>query len=157
MFIFYKAKKNGGFTFIEVLIVLMIFSSLAFFSLPVYSHFFTKTNSHSDLLKIENLLKRTRQKSFSSFNNSSFGVFLDKDNHSFVFYEGDSFLDRNEDGDIVFEYEESLELISPTEDTNVNFLRGEGRPNNEVVFLFSTKKAEEKSIIINKFGAIFIE
>jgi len=158
MLFFYGRKKNNdGFTLVEVLIVLAIFSSLTFLSAPIYFNFSKNTYFSNDLLKIENLIKRTRQKSFSSLNNSSFGFFLDRDVQQFIFYEGNSFIERSQNSDIIFDYKDSLKLIAPLENIDINFFRGSGRPDNEILFLFETGEEKNKSISINKYGAIILE
>ncbi|MBN2838778.1 MAG: hypothetical protein JXM74_08505 [Fusobacteriaceae bacterium] len=139
----------------ELLIVIAIISTLGLLSFPMYTHFYKTTYAGSDAIKIENLLKRTRQKSLSSINDSSFGVFLNRDDAKFVFYQGSSFETRevNMDQEIIYK----LSLVSPAENVDINFLSGQGFPDKEQIFLFESDNGDIISIVINKFGGIFLE
>jgi prepilin-type N-terminal cleavage/methylation domain-containing protein len=153
----YEKGKNNGFTILELLLVIGIFSILLFISFPLYSKFYLLNYSKSDLLKIENLFKITREKSLSSFEDSSYGIYLNVSEETFIFYKGDSYNLRDDSRDYVFNYKESLKLVYPKENTDINFSKRTGETNLSIGFLFETKNNKQKSIIVNEFSNIYIE
>jgi len=153
----YENNKKNGFTIIELLLVVGMFSILLFISFPLYSKFYLLNYSKSDLLKIENLFKIAREKSFSSFEDSSYGIYLNVSEGTFIFYKGDSYNLRDGSKDFAFNYKESLKLIYPKENTDINFSKRTGNTNLSIGFLFETKNNKQKSIIVNKFSNIYIE
>ncbi len=149
-------KNVKGFTLVEMLIVLAIFSSLFFLAIPVTSHYFTNSNFDKDILRVESLLKQTRGKSFSSYNNSSHGVYFDLSSKKFIFYQGESFALRDNNEDIEFELNSSLIVVSPPENKDINFLAGESILNIDIDYIFEDKLGRKKKILINKYGGIFV-
>ncbi len=154
--IFFPIFKNKkGFTFLELLIVIAIISSLSILAFPLYSNYLSDSFSNTFLLELEAGFKKTRQKSFSSMNNSSYGIYFDKALGNFVFYQGDSYVERIDEFSV--KISSSLEVIEPKESVDIILAKGDGAPEKEQVFIFYSKDSLEKKITINKYGAIFFD
>jgi len=150
-FKFYKK----GFTLIEILFVISLILFLGLSSFVLYSRSFNKSYSDEDLLKIESLFRIARQKTYSNFANQAYGVYFNKIENKFIFYQGNSFGERNLSFVWSREVISKMNIVSPTEDSDINFSKIYNSINDRYVFSFINQYGDIENIIINKFGNIY--
>jgi prepilin-type N-terminal cleavage/methylation domain-containing protein len=129
------SKKNlGGFTLIEILIVISLISTLTFFFVSIGLNFYRSQQLENQAQTILQILRRAQVKTMSVELDSSFGVYLTNDNYTL--FKGDSYLNnRDPQYDEVFDLPEIINVSGLNE---VVFLKMEGIPKENPAYCGGT-------------------
>jgi prepilin-type N-terminal cleavage/methylation domain-containing protein len=146
------SKKNlGGFTLIEILIVISLISILIFFLVSIGLNFYKSQQLESQAQTILQILRRAQLKAMAIEFDSSFGVYLT--NSNYTLYKGSSYATRDLQYDEVFELPEIINVKGLSE---VVFSKSEGKPNITGNIIL-TADSQQKIININEIGRINLQ
>lgn len=152
--------KFEGFSYIEILIVLGIFSIASFFFLPFSLSQLSASRVSYHAADVNSLAFGTQQNAFSQKNGSDHGIRFNTDD--FDVFEGASYATStssyNVDLDNSVEFTDvDLELVgTSTSTTELVFDRGEFKPNADGSITLSDG-AQSYTLYINEEGLIYYE
>jgi len=141
-------KSGGGFTLIEILVVISLISIFAFFFVSVGLNFYKSQQLESQSQTILQTLRRAQLKAMSVELDSSFGVYLTND--SYVLFKGSSYVARDPQYDEVFELPKIINVSGISE---IVFSKFEGKPSVIGNIILATN-SQQKIININEIGRI---
>jgi Tfp pilus assembly protein FimT len=149
-----QTKKNkSGFSIIELFIVISIFVTFAFFSVPVYSGIVSSVQLNEQTSEIIQVVRLARAHSVSRFHNKNWGVYFEindeeEDPDRIIFYQGRTYGTRVTPFDRVLVVKPPLNLSTTLQDNEVNFEKGLGTPNTmgKVVISHPVKGARVISV-----------
>ena len=105
--------KNRGFTLIEVLVVIFIFTALLAMSAFFNITFYKGSSFGVDVDTFTTVLQRARGKAMSNINQLNQGVYIDTT--KYVLFQGDSFATRNSAFDQDISRNSNLTFTGPSE------------------------------------------
>ncbi|MEK7576416.1 MAG: hypothetical protein AAB482_01845 [Patescibacteria group bacterium] len=144
---------KGGFTIVELLIVLGIGVLLAIAATPMYSNLVPASGSTQVASEIVQTLRIARTRSVARLADSSYGVkFLST---QYILYKGSSYVTGTVERTIDLGSAFSI-TSTPSSNIDINFSKGTGTANAGIVIL-SRASADTKKISINQFGAVEIQ
>jgi len=143
--------KERGFTFIEVVVVMAIFSFIFVVSIPFYTSFtaFNVVESYK-----QELLQNMRLAQISALggkNDSAYGIYIE--NTRYTLYRGASYATRVQDEDRIYAFEDYIHVAGLNE---INFEKKTGLPSTVgTVTLVHASNNREEVIAINSAGFIY--
>ncbi|QQS58770.1 type II secretion system protein [Candidatus Peregrinibacteria bacterium] len=143
------AKYNSGFTLLEILLVVALFTALAGVSLPVSLAFLQKSSLDVTAQNTVQTLRRARTLAQSSAHDMSWGVYAE--GGQIILFGGDSYATRNTS------FDETLpipELISVSGQQETVFEKFSGKPKNAGTLSFQALN-DTLPITIGANGLLF--
>ena len=115
-----------GFTLIEVLVVVGIFTVIFGFAVGIGSNFYGSQSVIAERYSLVSILRIARSQALNNINEANHGVFIGAS--QYTLFEGDSYAARNQDFDSAFPKSKSMNLSglseivfnSPQGDSNVS-------------------------------------
>lgn len=101
-------EKLGGFTLLEILLALGIFSILLAMIVPVSLDFYKNQELETQTQSIIQTLRRTQSKAMASESDSAFGFYIA--NQNYTLFKGNSYATRDTQYDEVFELPEIISV-----------------------------------------------
>jgi len=126
-------KNGGGFTLLEILLVIGILAILISFLLPIGLNFYKSQQLDTQTQAIIQTLRRAQLKAMAIELDSSFGVYLTDDNYTL--FKGNSYTIRDLQYDEVFDLPEIINVSGLSE---VVFLKSEGLPKGNPAYCGGT-------------------
>lgn len=143
-------KNLGGFTLLEILLVIGIISILLVFIVPVSLDFYKSQQLEVQTQSVIQTLRRAQSKAIAIELDSSFGIHFGVSNYTL--FKGGSYFESGRD----LQYDEIFdlpELINLTGLPEVVFSKFEGKPNVTGNIILSSD-SDIKTININQVGRI---
>jgi Tfp pilus assembly protein FimT len=153
--------KNRGFTFIEILIIIGIITTIAAFSVPMTVDFYNTQIMKSTSDEIFSALKKAQAYSLYRRNDESFGVAFEdsEDDNFYVLFDGNYIKSLLDDDDVYNLQGITVDfadlLGAPVETEVISFEKGTGLPSDFVVITL-TKGVISQDISICESGLIEI-
>ncbi len=147
-----EIKKQNGFTFVEILIVLGITAILAVSAGFIYGNFQVSAQLNESSAQVIQTIRTARQRSISRVNNSRHGVKLQSDRY--ILYQGSSYSSRDSDYDREIILGNSMSFSTTLVNDEINFSKGLGVPDNSGNIILSHDTIGKRTIIINAFGMV---
>ena len=151
-----KSKNQGGFTLIELIVVVGIFLILSAAAFPVYHNWQASSALDSDSRQVVEILRDAQAKSSAGFNNSAYGVYFDRPRKTLTEYQGRSYAERDRAYDQVSGIDSQIAIPSAPEINEINFSAGLGQPDLTGDLIVSTGAGDDRTISINNFSNIEI-
>ena len=145
----HRFQKNGGFTFIEILLVVALIGITAGISIPVYQSFQTRSDLDISGTTIAQTLRRAQLLSQAVEGDISWGVNVAVG--SITLFKGESFSSRDAEFDEVFSVPTSISVSGLQE---IVFEKFTGEPQNTGTTTLTSVNNEKRSININSKGTI---
>lgn len=152
--------KPGGFTLIEILIVVFILALLALISIPVFYLFSRNADVDNAAQEFYTTLNLAQSKTVSSENESQYGVYLDTSvsPNQYILFKGASYETRETAADQNFWLPKTVEFSDVTLDggNEVVFSRltGYATPAGSVAVSLKTDASKLKNVFISSSGII---
>lgn len=105
--------QRGGFSIIEILVVLAIAAVVFGYALGVGSEFYSSKSIMTERDNLVSILKRARSSAMSNMNQSSHGVYIATS--SYVYFDGSSYATRNTDYDLLIPIQSGVTISGPGE------------------------------------------
>lgn len=141
-------SKSRGFTFIEFLLVLGIFTLLITVSLPLAVDFYNNQQLNLQEQGIVQALRVAQLKAMSREFDSSFGLYINST--QYVLFKGDSYLSRDTSFDEVYDFPTNLQVSGLSE---VVFNKLTGTTSNTGITTLTLGNKTE-TININEMGRV---
>jgi len=141
-----------GFTIIELLLVVGITLLIAATAAPIYGNLQVSSQLDENTNQVVQSIRIARERSVSGLNNSRHGVRLESD--KYILYQGSSYALRDSSYDREVVLSDALLIFSTLTNSEVNFSKGAGIPNNTGTTTLRHRLGDERQIIINIFGLI---
>lgn len=145
----HRFQKNGGFTFIEIILVVALIGITAGISIPVYQSFQTRNDLEISGITIAQTLRRAQILSQAVDGDMSWGVNVEVGN--IILFKGESFSLRDTKFDEVFSMPTSISVSGLEE---IVFEKFTGEPQNTGTTTLTSINNEKRSININSKGTI---
>jgi len=149
--------KNYGFTFIELLLTVGIFSILAVSTITIYGGMQVSSQLNEANYQIIQALRLAREYSRGSFAGQRYGVYFeinDGISDSYTIYQGDSYLARSLDFDRVYNLGNAIILTTSFLNNEINFSKNVGIPNVLGAVFLSDNNGKSREINVNQYGLI---
>lgn len=143
-------KKLKGFSLIELLLVIALFSSVILISTPVYQRLQSKNDLEIASTVVVNSLRRAQILSQSVRNDDSWGVNVQA--NSVTIFKGVSYAGRDTSFDEVINLTNNNLIISGI--TEIYFSKLSGLPNTSGDIIITINNNDSKNININSKGTI---
>lgn len=105
-------RRHKGFTLIEIIIVMAIFSALAAIGTFFNFSFYGSSSLQADADIFTSSLQRARSRAVNNINESRHGLYIDSS--EYILFQGDSFVTRNPSLDEPVSRNPNLIFIGPT-------------------------------------------
>jgi Tfp pilus assembly protein FimT len=150
---------HGGFSSIELLIVVGLTIFLAATAIPIYGNFYGSSQLNERVAEIVQTIRTARERSVARLNDQPHGVFFYIDPSGpdrFVLYQGVSFnpVGRDTSYDRTIALEDSLSLTTTLAGDEVNFSRGLGAPSAIGDITLTNAIGKSTVITINSLGMV---
>jgi type II secretory pathway pseudopilin PulG len=124
-------KSEKGFTILEILIAIVLFSAVAILSITSYSGWQTSEMAEAAASDVTQSLILARQRAMAGMNDSAHGVYFITEEvpARFVLYQGSSYAARDRDFDQAFSVDQALSLETDLPGNEINFSRGLAEPS----------------------------
>ena len=152
-----------GFTLVELIITIGLGVILTVSVIPLFGNLQVATQLNEQSALIVQTLRSAREQAVAGYNNSASGVFIQinpvgADNY-ISYYQGASYATRNSayDQTKTMESQLSFQNISFTATStniDINFAKSTGVPNNIGTFLITHSVSGQRSVSVNRYGAI---
>lgn len=142
-------NKVSGFTLIEILLSLTLIIGITAITIPVYGHFFGRTNLDNAVSQVVGDWRRAQILSRGAENDSSWGVYVSSSTS--VVFMGNSYASRNTNYD---EIKNLNSIISLSGLSELVFLKATGTPSTNGTLILTSNNNESRSITINSQGTI---
>ncbi len=152
-----------GFTLVELVITIAIGVILVVTAVPLYSNLQVSTQLNEQSAMIVQTLRAAREQAVAGYNNSASGVYIlinPAGADSYVsYYQGPSYAARNSAYDQTKTMEpplsfQNVSFITTSTNIDINFSKSTGVPNNIGSFLIVHSVSGQRSIAVNRYGAI---
>ena len=143
-------KKISGFTMIELLVVIAITLLLAASVAPIYGNFQVSAQVNENTSQIVQALRSAREKSLAGYNNSQHGVKIFPG--KYVCYQGSSYALRDSAYDREFVLNNSLSLASNLSNGEINFSKGNGKPDSIGTITITHSAGNVGFVAVNSLG-----
>jgi prepilin-type N-terminal cleavage/methylation domain-containing protein len=141
-----------GFTLIEILVVTAIMALLTGASVPIVGNLQKSSQLNEGSTHVIQTVRVAKERASSRLNDAQHGVkFL---SGSYVLYQGDSYVLRDDSYDRTITLDNALSLVSTLQDDDVNFSKGLGMPNNTGSVTLTHSVHGTKIITVNSFGKV---
>lgn len=148
----HQLKAQGGFTLVELLVVISITLVLAVAAVPIYGNLQVSSQLNENSSLIIQTVRQARERSVARLNNSAHGVYITST--SYALYQGSSYATRDSSYDRVTTLDSAVSLSTTLVSKEVNFSRGIGMPNNIGTITLTHEAQGTKTITINSFGMV---
>jgi Tfp pilus assembly protein FimT len=144
--------SKKGITMVEIIMVVMLTTTIAMISLPLYSNMQVSAQLNDGSNQMIQILRTARQKSVSGVQDAQHGVRFNSNNY--IFFQGGSYDTRQIAFDRVFQLENSLSIVTTLTNDEVVFSKGLGVPSNSGTITISHSVKGDRQISINSIGII---
>lgn len=144
-----KSRNNIGFTLVEVVLVIFIFSVLVGFSMPVYNRFQNSNNIELVVIEAVQILRRAQILSQASDGDSNWGVYIASG--QMTLFKGSTYLSRDTNYDEVYTLAGPINISGLQE---IVFNKFTGEPQSTGTITFSINTNVNKTITINSKGML---
>lgn len=144
--------SKKGITMVEIIMVVMLTTTVAMISLPLYSNMQASAQLNDGSSQMIQILRTARQKSVSGVQDSEHGVKFNSNNY--VFFQGSSYDTRQVAFDRIFQLENSLSIVTTLTNDEVVFSKGLGMPDNTGTISINHTVKGNRQISINSIGVI---
>lgn len=141
-----------GFTVIEILLVIAIAVVLFALVFPLGINFYRDWQLQNTTQQILQTLRKAQGRAMASELDSSFGIYIQE--RSYVLFKGDSFENRENQLDEVFDLPLSIVIDSSPKEIVFSKLRGEPKGEEEIII---NSDSQREIIKINEAGRINLE
>jgi len=143
-------KARPGFTFFEMIMVLVIFLILVGVSVPFYSYFQTFSATESARQEVLEIIRLTQTQAITGVNNTNHGVYFN--NTQWITYQGDNYTNRETNYDQSFDLPNNISFSGLEE---INFEINTGLPSSNVsLILINSNINSSEHININSIGLL---
>ena len=142
-------EMQGGFTFIEILLVVALIGITAGISIPVYQSFQTRNDLDISSITIAQTLRRAQLLSQAVDGDISWGVKVAVGN--ITLFKGENFFARDTEFDEVFSMPTSISVLGLEE---IVFEKFTGEPQNTGTTTLTSVNNETRSINISSKGTV---
>ncbi|MBL7022051.1 hypothetical protein ISR92_01910 [Patescibacteria group bacterium] len=144
--------KQGGFSIVQVLLVLAIFLVIASMAIPSLYQFQVGAQVDTVAAELGQSLRRAQSRAIVGYDNTNWGVYFEED--AYTIYSGNDYNTRNTDRDESYPYSNSILIINDFSDEIV-FTRISGLPSSEGnITLSNSMNSDQSTITINSLGVI---
>ena len=143
-----RTPLRGGFTLIELIVVIAVSVVIFGFAFGVGSDFYANQSLIGERDSVLNLLRRVRAKAMSNVNQSDQGLFVATT--TYTVFEGGSYASRNQDFDEAFPRSGGVTISGPAE---IVFTAIEGASNTSGTISIVSSKGQA-NISVNSEGRI---
>lgn len=150
-------RKNLGFTLIEAIIAVSIFSLIAGAAFSAQSSFLTDSQRISNVNLIVQHLRLAQMRAISEYRKSSWGIHLQETPVSFSIFRGSAYAVRDPAFDTVVELPSSLsfsDISLQGGGVDIVFERMTGQTSNDGTFTLSDSNEHDVLISVNGAGVI---
>lgn len=141
-----------AFTLIEVLVVILIVTSIGAFVVPVTLSSVSMSRSDGVANQISSLVFKQQQDAYSGYMDSEFGIRLN--NNSITLYRGTSFSTASDTRTVSFPTETITYSLNPSV-SDIHFEKGSLEPSSSgSIYVNSSGKITE--IVVNSEGLIYV-
>lgn len=142
-------KIRGGFTLLEVMLVIGILGLIVGLAIPFYQSFQLSTQLDNTSRELMRAFRQAQTRAMASESFSAFGVHLEQ--QKFVVFKGDTYSVADPANEVT-EMPGVVSLSSLTSD--VIFTKVKGYPNTTATVTVSTPYGESRTITINEEGVV---
>src|SRR3989338_11284164 len=121
------SPRRYGFTLVELLIVIAIFTVIAAFSIPFAQTLQSSSDAKTHADVVLTMLRRAHDLSVTGRNASGWGVYFDSGTASVILYRGNSYVARDTAFDEIYSLPPTL-TVSPSFGSDVSFGAYSGLP-----------------------------
>ena len=150
-------KQSGGFTFIEVFLVIGIILIIAVAASPIYTGLQITSQLNENTTSIIQTIRIARERSAAGFNNASHGVYFEinaEGNDKYILYQGATFVTRDSTQDRVAVLDSALSLFTTLPSSDINFLKRLGIPNAVGIVTLTHDVSGTRTINLNELGKV---
>ena len=148
--------KQGGFTYVELLIVVGIFAVLALAAAPLSAGWLAMSRIEAGADDIVQAMRSARAEGLAGKNDSAHGVFFDLSGHRMVSYQGGNYASRDSGYDRETVISGGLDISTDLPGDEINFSRGLGEPGAVgTISVSSAESGRTVGIVINGLGAVY--
>ncbi len=141
-----------GFTAIEILLVIAIAVVLFALVFPLGIDFYRDWQLQNNTQQILQTLRKAQSRAMASELDSSFGIYIQEG--SYVLFKGDSFENRDNQFDEVFDLPLSIVIDSLPKEVVFSKLKGEPKMEEEIII---NSDSQREIIKINEAGRVNLE
>lgn len=151
-------RDRGGFSLIELLIVIGILLTVAVAATPLYGNLYVGGQVDEATTLVTQTIRQAQGRAMAGKEGAGHGVWWDVDPNGrdrMVLYQGDSYVSRVPEYDLEIEFESSLEVSTSFGGDDVHFDRSGGEPDDEgTVVLQHRSSGEERRVVVNRVGVV---
>lgn len=155
-----RFRDNRGFTAIELLIVIALMMILLAAATPLYGNLHATASLNEGSSLMVQALQEARAKSIAQYNTSTHGVFFNINPDgadSYILYQGASYATRDRTFDVVFEFDDIVQIDTTLVGDEVKFSKGLGKPDViGDILLQHGRTAEQRIVEVSASGAVFL-
>ncbi|MFA6382383.1 MAG: prepilin-type N-terminal cleavage/methylation domain-containing protein [Candidatus Buchananbacteria bacterium] len=144
-----------GFTLIELILVILVMTLIAAFSMPFFQSFQISSDLNTEANTIVQALRRVQQQAIIGQNNSAWGVYFNSAGKNILLFKGASYAGRDQEYDQSIDYQPDFSLATNF-GSEINFAIYTGKPSVNGMATITSQNNESKNISIDSFGLIQI-
>lgn len=151
-------KNSRGFTLVEILLVVTIFSAAFYFGSFAYYDWQSQVSANTAAVELMDLVSLARIKSLSAWKDSIYGVKLNPDQRQAIIFRGQSYAERDSGQDHIATFANNILIESEIEENEFVFSKYTGLPSRDGrVTLKNRYSPDQAAVNINDLGLIFLE
>jgi prepilin-type N-terminal cleavage/methylation domain-containing protein len=142
-------KKVGGFTLLEVLLVVAVIGAIGLISTPVYQAAYGRANLRAVTIHTAQAARRAQLQAQAVVSDAQWGIALQSG--SLTLFRGATFASRVTADDEIYSFPTNITSSGPTE---VVYSKMAGMPSTTGTITFTSSSGETKTVTINAKGTI---
>jgi prepilin-type N-terminal cleavage/methylation domain-containing protein len=142
-----------GFTLIELILVILVMTLIAAFSMPFFQSFQISSDLNTETNTISQALRRVQQQAIIGQNNSAWGVYFNSAGNNIILFNGTSYSGRDQEYDQLIDYQPGFNLVTNF-GPEINFAIYTGKPSVTGTTTVTSQNNESKNISISSLGLI---